>query len=425
MTALRSERASRASLEEGAARPVAGHPPDDLLEQTLQYAREREYVGWDYFDGMSSRVLRALPIENKWLNLAIQEGIKRAPVNLRPVLRVERRRNFKGSALFAMANASAFEHTGDERYVDEVIDLADWLVGAQSEDYRGFCGGHRHAMQQLRERRPANTPNVVTTSFATRALLRAAEFDPRYFDVARSVERFLDHALAYRETAHGATIHYHPLEDGSYETINGTAMGARLYTDLYAAFDEDRYRERAAKLLDHVVAHQTDIGGWTYRIPASSSHLSMDNHHNGFIVEALLRYRQVTGEDRHSPAIDRALSFYRNQLFEPNGAPNWDERRRYPRDIHAATQGIITFAVADEPEFSRSILRWVLEHLYAGHGRFYYQKRRCYTKRFTLMRWCQAWMAYAVAHLVTGQPRIPRAPEASIETAGGAMNAPP
>ena len=406
-------------------RPVGETKPGHLLLETLAYSRDREYVGWDYFDGMSSQVLRSLPFEHKWVNLAVQEFIKRAPVNIRPFFRVEQRQNFKGTALFALANASAYEHTGDERYIEEVIDLADWLIAAQNDDYPGFCGGHRHAMQQLRERRPPNVPNVVTTAYAVRALLKAASFDPSYFPVARSVVTFLEEALEYRETPHGATIKYHPLEDGSYETINGTALGARVYTDLYAAFGDEQFRRRAGALLDHVVSHQSSIGGWTYRIPASSSHLSMDNHHNGFIVESLVRYRAVTGDARHEQAIERSRSFYRNQLFEPNGAPNWDETTQFPRDIHAATQGIITFAATGDIDFSRTILRWVLDTLYAGDGQFYYQRRRFYTKRFTLMRWCQAWMAYALSHLVTGVPMLPQAPDREIRTPGGVMHESP
>jgi len=33
---------------------------------------------------------------------------------------------------------------------------------------------------------------------------------------------------------------------------------------------------------------------------------------------------------------------------------------------------------------------------------FYYQKNKFYTKRFTLMRWCQAWMAYAMSEYLVG-----------------------
>jgi hypothetical protein len=366
-----------------------------LLESTLAYARERDYTGYDYFDGMSSRLLHWAPVDNKWVNIAVQESIKRAPVNVRPLFLVEQRQNFKGSALFAMANATAHEMTGNPCYREEATALADWLLEHSNDDYAGFCGGHTHEMQLLDERRPANTPNVIPTSYAVKALLRLGS--DRYVDAARTAAAFLESDLDYTEMETGARIKYQPQYSGEFYTLNGGAIGARMLLDLYDRTGEERFREQATALFDHLTTKQHAIGGWTYRDPPSASHLSMDNHHNGFIVESFLHYREVTGSDRYEETLDDALAFYRERLFEPNGAPNWDEESSYPKDIHAATQGILVFTKAGDLEFAREIIDWVLGALYAGDGQFYYQRRRLYTKRFTLMRWCQAWMAYALA----------------------------
>ncbi len=369
----------------------------EVMLETLEYSRVRNYTGYDYFDGMSSQILKNLPIDNKWINIAVQEGIKRAPINIRPYLLVEQRQNFKGSALFCMANDTAFEFTGQTEYRDQSDLLAQWLVENQSDGYSGFCGGHRHEMQQLRERRPAETPNVVPTSYAVKALLRVAKRDGSFAETARTAVEFLDEELDYREIEGGTRISYQPHFSGDFYTLNGGAVGARLLTDLFAWFEQPAYRQRAKKLLDYLGTKQTAAGGWMYRDPPSASHLSMDNHHNGFIIESYQRYQEVTDEDRYDDILDSALAFYREQLFERSGAPNWDERSAYPKDIHAATQGIIVFSKAGAFEFVRRIIDWTLATLYAGEGQFYYQKRRFYTKQFTLMRWCQAWMAYALS----------------------------
>jgi hypothetical protein len=123
----------------------------------------------------------------------------------------------------------------------------------------------------------------------------------------------------------------------------------------------------------------------------------MDNHHNGFVIECFQRYREVTGSDRYAEALETALQFYRRELFDPDGAPWFDEANAYPRDIHAATQGVLVFTYAGELAFARRILQWVFDELHAGEGRFYYRKERFFTRRVTLMRWCQAWMAYAMS----------------------------
>lgn len=375
-----------------------------LLERTLAYARERDYRGWDYGDGMSSELLQRLPVDNKWLNLAVQESIKRAPVNLRPLLRVEQRRNFKGIALFVMANLNAAELLDEDAYRNEAAELVEWLLDHQSDWYPEFCGCHRHDLQGLDGKEEAGTPGVVGTSYGVQALLRAAEeIDEGYADIALTAADFVFDRLNYQEFDTGARILYKPTDTGNHYTLNANALGARILLDLYAEHGENRLLDGATGILDYVVSRQSEEGGWMYRDPPSASHLSMDNHHNGFIIETLLRYEEVVGSGRYRRVIKDSLSFYRDTLFDPDGAPNWDESSSFPRDIHAAGQGVLVFTNAGEFDRARGILGWTLDNLYGRGGRFYYRKHRFYTKRVTLMRWCQAWMAYAVSeYLVAG-----------------------
>ncbi len=76
--------------------------------------------------------------------------------------------------------------------------------------------------------------------------------------------------------------------------------------------------------------------------------------------------------------------------------------RKYPLDIHGAAQGIITFALAQQAtgtgaDFSQTVLRWTLANMYdPDSGWFYYQRRRLFRTRIRLLRWCQAWMTWAL-----------------------------
>lgn len=372
--------------------------PEDVLEQTLTYSRERDYAGYDYWDGLSSELLQSVPVENKWLNIAVQETIKRAPVNVRPLFSVPKRRSFMGSALFALANTTAFEYTGEEWYLEEAVSLVEWLLEERNDAPFGW--DHNHPMQTLDTKVERNTTSsVVTVLFVSMAIIRLSSYRniEGYSLIRDRVPPFIFHDLAYTEAETGAQIKYRPTDGDDSHTINANALGARLLLELYAEFDEDLYRTRAEAILDYVVAKQTAIGGWKYTDPPAASHLSMDNHHNGFIIESLLRHREIVETSRYSEAISKSLQFYKQTLYTPDGAPNWDETSQYPRDVHAAAQGIITFSMAGEFAFARTILEWTLENLYAGNGRFYYRKQRFYTKRFTLVRWCQAWMARALA----------------------------
>jgi hypothetical protein len=61
------------------------------------------------------------------------------------------------------------------------------------------------------------------------------------------------------------------------------------------------------------------------------------------------------------------------------------------------------FTYAGELAFARRILRWAFSNLAAGDGGFYYRKERFHTKRAVLMRWCQAWMAYATSEYLAAR----------------------
>ena len=393
----------------------AEHPPAGtdaevaaVLTDVLAYARERDYTGWDYGDGMSSRLLRAVPFESKWLNLAVQETVKRVPVNVRPLLLVEQRRSYKGTALFAMANQTTHWLTElfpeviapleDGSYSSEAVKLREWLVENQSVGYSGFCAGHKHEIQHPDgEKGVPNDPDVVSTSYAVKALVRGIYDSPEHEDVARSAAEFVVDDLKFRWVDDGAVINYHMNHPDDVFTINAGALGARLFVDLYDHTNEEWLLEYAEGLLDHIAGLQTHLGGWYYRDPSQSSHLSMDSHHNGFVIESYQRYHEVTARDRYAPTLDDALDFYRRVLFDSDGAPNFDEEHAYPRDIHAATQGILVFSYAGDFSFARKIIDWTVANMSLGDGRFVPRKYRYHTKRHVLMRWCEAWMAYALS----------------------------
>jgi hypothetical protein len=245
----------------------------DVALDALAYARERQYTGWDYADGMSSRLLRALPFDNRWVNLAVQETIKRAPVNLRPLFLVEQRRNFKGTGLFVLAHRnldrlpeSTVDHAG------EVVRLADWLVDNQSPGYSGFCGGHRHQNQHLDHKTLPEEPDVVATSYAVLALLAAAEYRPRFSDVAETATEFLLEDMNYREVS--ATREYVGRLDhgadwrGEIESLTGRIQ----YLEQAAAFSSI-----TVDLIPEAIERPLQIAGWTPGRTAESALAALIN----------------------------------------------------------------------------------------------------------------------------------------------------
>jgi len=162
---------------------------------------------------------------------------------------------------------------------------------------------------------------------------------------------------------------------------------------------ENEHKEKAKRLVNYVVNQQTKYGAWYYTDPKSDSLIKHDNYHTGFILDALWRYMESTQDYSYSDNYFHGLKFYAENLFNDNGFPKWMSDKDYPHDIHGTAQGIITFSRHQDlyPGLSENISNWGIKYMYNKNGKFYYQQTPLFTKRFTLLRWCNAWMAFALA----------------------------
>jgi hypothetical protein len=119
------------------------------------------------------------------------------------------------------------------------------------------------------------------------------------------------------------------------------------------------------------------------------------------ILDAYLDYENATGDQRFRNYYDRGLKFYGGNLFLPNGAPKWASDKTMPHDVHGSAQGILTFAKAGDREKALRVASWGLQNFYKGDGEFAYQKGRFISKRFTLLHWCNGWMARGLGVLLS------------------------
>lgn len=369
--------------------------------EVLAYAKEEHYEGYNKHDGLESPLARALSFNLKWGRLFWTQLVMRSPVNLRPLLGVPRLRNPKGIALFAMACMDMHKVTGEEHYTNEARSLLDWLINHTSPGFDMPCWGYPYAWQDVGFFAPAGFPNRIVTYFVSTALLDGYEYlgDARYLDTANAATRFLlDTPRVLFESEEQLCMSYVPSEKVNWVVMDVSALIAVVLARVGKHTGEERLGIQARKLVHYVVDKQTPEGAWFYSHPPGESHIGHDNYHTGEILDAIDDYRLVTGDDSYADAHRRGLEFYARHLFTPEGAPKWMSNKTFPHDVHGASQGIITFS--RHPEYVKlleKIMYWTLDNLYSGKGYFYYQRRATYTKKFTLMRWCNGWMSHALA----------------------------
>ena len=162
---------------------------EQALGDLLRWCRARDFGGHDPFDALNSPIFQATPFaKSKTGRLVFTHLIKRSPLNLRTVAAVPAQQNAKGVALFVLAALANYRRLRTSEAEGEVRGLLDNLIRLQITGYSGAAWGYNFDWQSRHFFAPRNTPMIVPTAFAVRALLQAANTlqDKQYLRIARS-----------------------------------------------------------------------------------------------------------------------------------------------------------------------------------------------------------------------------------------------
>jgi hypothetical protein len=390
----------RATAQRGAATHL------DVLDRVLQTARSANYEGYSKHDALNSPLLAALAGGSRLTRLGAIQVVMRSPVDIRPLVGVRKARNAKGLSLFARALLARHRMTGSAADAAEARGLLDWLIDHPAGGFDGLGWGYPYAWQDVGFFAPRGFPNRVVTAHVGQALVDGYETlqDDRYLDAANRAVRFLLEApKTLFEDAGRRCVSYVPSPDIDWIVMDVSALTGAIAARVGAAVgDADLIRE-GGRLVRYVVSKQTGEGAWFYADPPSASHITHDNYHTGFILDAIQQYGLSAGSDEFESAYARGLDYYERRLFERSGAARFMNDRLYPIDIHGCAQGIITFSLSQRhagtgAATATRVLEWTLANMWdPASGWFYYQKRRGYRARVRELRWCQGWMSRALS----------------------------
>ena len=389
--------------------PVTSRSHSDVagvLARVLEIARHDDYAGYSKHDALNARWLEWLAGDSRLRRLVAIQLVTRSPLDLRGIAHVRKARNAKGLSLFARAYLARHRLTGATEDAKEARVLLDWLIEHPSTGFTGMSWGYPYPWQDVGFFAPRDFPNRVVTSFVGQALLDGYETlgEARYLDAASQAVRFLLEAprTLFEDDRHRC-VSYVPDESVDWIVIDVSALAGALASRLGALVNDHRLITEGCRLVRYVVSKQTDEGAWFYSEPPSASHITHDNYHTGFILDAISLCARSAGTNEFDQAYERGINFYQRRLFEPDGAARFMSDQRYPYDIHGCAQGVITFSLQHGncgrgAEMASRVLAWTLANMWdPGSGWFYYQKRRAFRTKIRELRWCQAWMSWAMA----------------------------
>lgn len=376
-------------------------PAKQAALKLLEYCRANNWAGYDPYDALNSRLYRSVPVLNfRLARLAFTQGVKRCPINLRPVLLVPKVQNPKGLALFLSA-VLKLTKLGLVQGKDLIWSLAERLEALRSPGYADWCWGYSFPWQTRTLLVKDGAPNLVSTVFVANAMLDLyREFGQRrHLKLAVSAADYLLKELYWVGGESAAGFRY-PSPQFKAPVHNANLLGAALLCRVVRESGEVRFAAPALRAARHSVRQQREDGSWDYG--EASTQRWVDNFHTGYNLCALKEIATYAETDEFAGAIKWGLEFYRTHFFREDGAPAYFHDRSGPLDVHSAAQSIITLVrlkrvCVDNLRLARLVLNWTLANLWNAGGYFSYQQRWWGTIRIPYMRWSQAWMLLALA----------------------------
>ena len=400
------------------------------------YCEAEHYKGWDPYDGLNSRVFQALPFfKNQAVcRLAVIQGFKRSPVNLRRIAAVPKEHNAKGIGLFLQGYCNLVrlvlerpeleaglgteaELTGKVRELAELLqrlrsDVPSTSPGAGTPTgYHGACWGYNFDWQARGGLFfPANTPTVVATNFCATALMEAYELtgEKRYLDVALTSAEFVMEDLHRYDTGNGGFLFSYSRLPGNDTVYNASLLGSRLLAYCYKYTGRREYLEAARASVRACVDGQAEDGSWVYGLLDIQNWI--DSFHTGYNLDALIAYEELTGDRACHDAIEKGFRFYVEHFFETDGTPKYYHNRMYPIDIHCPGQLMVTLARLGKFEAHRDlaekVMDWTIKNMQDIKGYFYYQLKKGISSKISYMRWSNAFMFCAMTYYLLNTDKL-------------------
>ena len=377
--------------------------------QLFSWCREHDFAGHDPFDALNSRIFQSTPLaQSRNARLIWTQLVKRSPSDFRTLARVPPERNAKGIALFALAQIANYRRLKTEESKQQAQSLLSGLLSMKVDGYSGAAWGYNFDWQSRNFFAPRDTPTIVPTAFAGRALIEAArEFqNDEYLNAARSICDFILNDLPRTvENERELCFSYTPNSDT--RIFNATLLAAEVLAGVGNLTGEHALTDSAERATRYVINNQQPDGSWLYG--ADPKQAWVDNFHTAYILFSLKRIIDVSSfSSEFQPALQRGYQYWKDNFFLAEGWPKYYHDNPYPADAHAAASAIITFLEcreldANAPKLARNVASWTIQNLRDSRGFFYYQRRRFYTVRKPYMRWTQAWMLYALSRLLEVQ----------------------
>jgi hypothetical protein len=374
----------------------------DSIARLSRWLERNDYRGYDTFDGLSAWV-RPLTFETKLLRTVLQQGVRRFPLNLRPILGIPKSRSTKGMGFLAKGFMRMQNATGDKCWGDKAENALHWLMENQSCGHSGACWGNHFDYQSRSFYLPKGVPTIVWTSLIGHAFVDGYEHfkNSEYLSIAVSACEHIVKDLDRLAEGKAQCLSYIPGQNKPVH--NSNTLGGSLLARVYSHTGNQSYRSLAEASILYTASHQRENGSWYYGEPENLHWV--DNFHTAYVLDCFKYYLSATGDTQFEQKMDKGYGYWKRTFFLADGTPRYYDKKTLPLDIQCSSQAIDTLVFFSDRdpnagELALKVANWTIDNMQDQSGYFYYRKySSSITNKTPTLHWGQATMMCALAGL--------------------------
>lgn len=303
-------------------------------------------------------------------------------------------------AHYAMGFAFLARVENSAGHYQRAVHFLEVLQETRCRGYRDYSWGYPFDWQTRTGVIKGGTPLITTLPYVYEAFSQVYAIDrnPRWDMVMRSVS---EHAFrAYRDIEAGpdaASCGYTPAPDDPAGVINASAYRAFLLTKAGIELGEPKYLEVARRNMNFVIGAQNEDGSWYYSTDGQRTFV--DHFHTCFVLKALVKIEQLTGNNLCRGAIERGVKYYIKNLLDAENLPvPFSKRPRltvYRRELYDCAEcinlGLLLLGTFPEMDrILRCVIGEILERWQRHDGSFRARQLLAGWDNVPMHRWAQS-----------------------------------
>jgi hypothetical protein len=225
-------------------------------------------------------------------------------------------------AHYAMGFAFLAAIDRTEKQHQRAVHFLEVLKETRCPNQEEYCWGYPFDWETRTGTFRGATPLITTEPYAYEAFSQVYAFDGdlQWLRIMRSIAKHAFESYRDLETAPDtASCGYTPAPDDPCGVVNASAYRAFLLTKAGLELSEPRYLEVARRNMNFVLSCQNADGSWYYSTDGERDFV--DHFHTCFVMKALAKIEQLTGNKRCADAIERGVSYYVKNLFDADCLP--------------------------------------------------------------------------------------------------------